>query len=73
MLIKHWKSLDLKVSQGGARGARTNFFQLNWQKFDKLFAMIISIILVNFVEFEASFVTLFKGKVIKNAPKHEIS
>ena len=62
----------MKVSQGGTRGARTNFFQLNWQKFDKLISTIISIIVVNFVDFEASFVTLFKGKVIKNAPKHEI-
>ena len=26
----------MKVSQGGAQGARTNFFQLSWQKFDKL-------------------------------------
>ena len=27
--IGHWKSLHLKVNQGGARGARTSFFQLN--------------------------------------------
>ena len=69
---KHWKSLHLKVIQGGARWARTNFFQLNQEKFDKSISTYISIIVVNFVDFKASFVTLFKGKVIKNAPKHKI-
>ena len=34
--IGHWNSLHLKVSQGGARGARTNFFQLDCQKLDRL-------------------------------------
>ena len=34
--IGHWHSLHLKVSQGGARGARTNFFQLDCQKLDRL-------------------------------------
>ena len=66
------KSLLLKVSQGEARGARTNFFQLSWQKFYKLISTIISIIVINFVDFEANFLTLFKGKVIKNPPKHKI-
>ena len=71
-VIGHWNSSHIKVSQGGTRGARTNFFQLYWQKIYKLISTIISIIVVNFVDFEASFVTLFKGKVIKNAPKPEI-
>ena len=39
---------------------------------DKLISTIISMIVVNIIGFEASFVTLFKDKVSKNAPKTEI-
>ena len=49
-----------------------NFFQVDWQKLDKCISIIISISVVSFINFEASFVTLFRVKVIKNAPKHEI-
>ena len=37
LFIGHWKSLHMKVSQGGARGTRTNFFQFDCQKIDILF------------------------------------
>ena len=70
--IGHWNSLHFKVSQGGARGARVSFFQVDWQKLDKCISIIISISVVSFINFKASFVTLFRVKVIKNAPKHEI-
>ena len=49
-----------------------NFFQVDWQKLDKCISIIISISVVSFINFEASFVTLFRVKVIKNAPNHEI-
>ena len=39
--IGHWNSCQLKVSQGGARRARMNFFQLDWQKLNKCASMII--------------------------------
>ena len=70
--IGHWNSLHYKVSQGGARGARMNFFQVDWQKLDKCISIIISISVVSFINFEASFVTLFRVKVIKKAPNHKI-
>ena len=70
--IGHWNSLHLKVSQGGARGARIIFFQLDWEKHDKCMSVIISISMVSFINFEVRFVTLFKDKVSKNAPKPEI-
>ena len=71
-VIGHWNSFHYKVSQAGARGARMNFFQEDWQKLVKCISIIISISVVSFINFEASFVTLFRVKVIKNAPKHEI-
>ena len=64
--------MDVHGSQGGARGARLNFFQEDWQKLDKCILIIISISVVSFINFEASFVILFRVKVTKNAPKHEI-
>ena len=70
--IGHWNSLHYKVSQGGAREACMNFFQVYWQKIDKCISIIISISVVSFINFDASFVTLFRVKVIKNAPNHEI-
>ena len=36
LLLGHRNSLHLKVSLGGAQGARTNFFQLDCQKLDRL-------------------------------------
>ena len=61
--------LYLKVSQGEAH---MNFFQVDWQKLDKCISIIISMSMLRFFNFEARFLTLFKDKVSKNAPKHEI-
>ena len=58
--IGHWNILHLKVSQGGARGARTNFFQLDCQKLERLIWIIISMILWSFIDFEASFVIIIQ-------------
>ena len=33
-ILGHWKKLHSKVSQGGARGARMNIFQLGGHKLD---------------------------------------
>ena len=63
--IRNRKKLHLKVSQGEYRGDRMNFFQYGWQKTDKSNFH-------NFIDFETSSMMLFKNKVSKNAPKHEI-
>ena len=66
-----WKKLQ-RISQGGARGLRVIYFIKFSKNLTKVLSKIVSMNIENFNDFEATFMTLFRDKVSKNAPKHEI-